>query len=253
LRVLGVLALLGAMAALALFLLPILRPDVVPVAPKATSSAYRRGRVVAVAASKAPTPDVSVDASPEVDSRPHDVRRPDGRRAETVRPRDAAEATEASAGAGPLCDRLLEPGQGPRVALPRGQTLRGAAPEGPRGWRWVNLWAAWCKPCIEEMPVLQAWAHELGRRAPHITYLSIDDDERQLRRFLAGAGRELDGHVTWVEEEAARAAFFEALELPNPPTLPAQVILDPAGRVRCVRVGSISRRELDKASRDFAW
>lgn len=156
---------------------------------------------------------------------------------------------------GPLCDRAPEGARAEVVSLPPGPTLRpGARVHGP-AWTWVNLWAAWCKPCKEEMPLLSAWAARLreGGAPLRVLFLSVDDDERQLNRYLDDQGRALPDEFRWVRDESARSRFYRALGIEDPPTLPVQVLLDPQGRLRCLRVGSISPRDLDAAARRFGW
>jgi thiol-disulfide isomerase/thioredoxin len=168
-------------------------------------------------------------------------------------------AAEAKAGAGepsgPLCDQQFSASQARPFPNPAGRLMKRGPEPDEAAWTWVNFWAAWCKPCKEEMPVLSRWATRLrgSGRPLHVTFLSLDDDERQLRRYLEGEGRGLAGAVLWVEDEAVRARFFASLGLPNPPTLPVQVLVDPQDRVRCVRVGSITEGELDQAAKVFGF
>jgi thiol-disulfide isomerase/thioredoxin len=240
-KALGVLLLFIGLAVLGVFLWPVLNPQAgsdATAAPEATT--YRRARVVARAATSAPLP------------------KDDGKTVAATRA--AAEApTKESAPSGPFCDRLLSAKEGPRISLPKGAALPGlpaSTGEAHKGWRWINLWAAWCKPCKHEMPILQSWATELnakGDRAPQIVYLSLDDDERQLKRYLNGEGKPFADKVLWVQDESARSAFFKATGLENPPTLPVQILVDPKSRLRCVRVGSVTRADLDEVSRTFGW
>jgi len=163
-------------------------------------------------------------------------------------------AGDASA-PGPLCDRSFEAGRSQPLSLPAGPVIRAGAPVRARAWTWVNLWAAWCKPCKEEMPLLSSWAarrREAGA-ALRVVFLSVDDDERQLRRFLEDQGRSVPDEFRWVPDEAIRSRFYHAIGVEDPPTLPVQVVLDPEGRLRCVRTGSISERDLDEAARLFGW
>jgi len=106
------------------------------------------------------------------------------------------------------------------------------------------------------MPEIDAFAQRVrsGGGALRVVFLSLDDDERQLRRYLESEdGRRLQGEVLWVKDEAQRASFFSALGVSNPPTLPVQVLLDPKGRMRCLRVGRITPRELDQARTTFGF
>ena len=153
---------------------------------------------------------------------------------------------------GPLCDQKYDAATGRTLGLPLGEVVRkGAGKAG--AWTWISIWAAWCKPCKIEMPILSAWAAKLRATGPgvRVVFLSVDDDERQLKRFLGAEGAGLDGEVLWVKEEAVRTAFYGAIKVDNPPTLPVQVLVDPQGKLRCVRVGSISDKELGDAAKTF--
>jgi len=48
----------------------------------------------------------------------------------------------------------------------------------------VNLWATWCPPCIEEMPVLERLQEEFGPRGLVILALAADDDPEAVRAFV---------------------------------------------------------------------
>lgn len=47
----------------------------------------------------------------------------------------------------------------------------------------VNVWATWCKPCIQEIPTLK----KISEENPNIkfVFLSIDEDSEKLKTFLA--------------------------------------------------------------------
>lgn len=47
----------------------------------------------------------------------------------------------------------------------------------------VNLWATWCKPCLEEMPILERIATE--NKNVKLVFLSIDKDSSELQSYLA--------------------------------------------------------------------
>jgi thiol-disulfide isomerase/thioredoxin len=47
----------------------------------------------------------------------------------------------------------------------------------------VNFWATWCAPCIEEMPTIVELARSFERSDVAFLLVSIDDDERNARRF----------------------------------------------------------------------
>ena len=56
-----------------------------------------------------------------------------------------------------LCD-VLKPGpDAPSFSFP---PLDGAAPPQGSSYRWINVWATWCPPCIEELPLITRWRDE---------------------------------------------------------------------------------------------
>ena len=72
-----------------------------------------------------------------------------------------------------FCDVRPHPEKAPRFAWPHPRRRCPApAPSGPGKPRWVNVWATWCKPCIEEMPLLLAWQKSRAARAMPSTWPS---------------------------------------------------------------------------------
>ena len=126
------------------------------------------------------------------------------------------------------------------MEAPGAAPLADRIPTGGR-WTWVNLWAAWCKPCKEEIPLLKTWEGQLAQAgAPiHLAFLSLDDDERQARRFLESQPANGLRASWWLQEGKGRTAWLEALRLKSEPQLPVHILLDPQGAVRCVIEGAI--------------
>src|SRR5262245_7848241 len=60
----------------------------------------------------------------------------------------------------------------------------------------VNFWATWCVPCVEELPDLAALARENGEKGARFVGVSLDawvtgngqETEDKVRRALAAAG-----------------------------------------------------------------
>jgi len=116
-------------------------------------------------------------------------------------------------------------------------------PVGPGHWTWINLWAAWCVPCREEIPRLKSWeAKTAGERTPlRVAFISIDDDGRQLETFLAGQSAATGMSASyWLEDGAKRVAWLKEAGFDgSDPELPAHLLVDPAGKVRCKQQGAI--------------
>lgn len=48
----------------------------------------------------------------------------------------------------------------------------------------LNLWATWCQPCIEEIPVLNEVQKKYSKNNIHFISLSVDNDSIKLVQFL---------------------------------------------------------------------
>lgn len=157
----------------------------------------------------------------------------------------------------PLCDGRLDdkpPPFKPRTTPTR--VARDGGPELPKDplqhssghWTWINFWAAWCVPCKEELPVLFRWREALAERV-EFRFVSLDDDERQLREFLAREPATGLTSTYWLPDGAVRQGWLEALGLSSEPELPLQLLIDPKGMLRCRVEGAIEPSDLPTLER----
>jgi len=104
-----------------------------------------------------------------------------------------------------------------------------------KGWRWVNLWATWCKPCVEEMGLLNMWNEQLDVT---IDLLSIDEPDADLESWKK---KNLPGQITRIASQDDFTKLLEGLGLDKNAAIPIHLLVDPKGDVRCIRVGSIKQ------------
>lgn len=170
----------------------------------------------------------------------------------TIIPAAEPRPAPAAAPRPPLCAAQLS--AKPQPFKPRSLPVQRAAAGGAelpadplkatRGkWTWLNFWAAWCVPCKEELPLLFRWQEELAGRVA-FTFVSMDDDERQLREFLDEQPEAGLRQTQWLPDGAVRNAWLDALGLSDEPQLPLQVLLDPKGMLRCKVEGAVEAGDL---------
>jgi thiol-disulfide isomerase/thioredoxin len=157
----------------------------------------------------------------------------------------ASAAPSASAPARKLCE--IELGRVPRK-FPKGTftPVAAAGAEKPHDttitpragrWTWINFFAAWCGPCKEEMPRLRDFQQRLASNLD-VTFVSLDDDGRQLDKFLGEQPPTGVRAALWLEPKS-RKSWLDGLDMKESPTLPAHVLVDGHGKVRCVFEGAV--------------
>jgi thiol-disulfide isomerase/thioredoxin len=114
-------------------------------------------------------------------------------------------------------------------------------------WTWINLWAAWCVPCKEEMPRLLQWQAKLSSNL-RMAFVSLDDDERQLLKFLEAQPATGVRASWWLPEGKGRENWMGAMRLKTEAQLPVQILVNPAGRVHCIIDGAVEDSDYAQVS-----
>ncbi len=108
----------------------------------------------------------------------------------------------------------------------------------------LNLWASWCTPCRQEMPMLDALARDYAGRGVAVLGLSADDrhDRRDAERIAGGFHYPLG-----LLSEAPRNGFG------SPAALPLTYVIDARGTiVRILRAADGSTERELRAALDAA-
>jgi thiol-disulfide isomerase/thioredoxin len=136
-----------------------------------------------------------------------------------------------------FCDVHADGEEGRRLTFPPlDQTLPA---QGSR-WRWVNVWATWCRPCIEEMPMLLEWQSRLneGGATLDLVFLSVDEEAETVTQFRRAHPR-LPESVR-LTDQGALQDWIAGLGLDAGATLPLHIFADPNGNIRCARSGAVA-------------
>lgn len=128
------------------------------------------------------------------------------------------------------------------VACDRPASAPDAKLEDLRGqWVVINYWAQWCKPCIKEIPELNA----LDRRYDKVTVLGVNYDG------ATGAELEQQRQQLGVEFGSLQDPAAQ-LGVPRPVVLPTSLIIDPNGTVAATLVGPQTEQALAAATQQLA-
>jgi thiol-disulfide isomerase/thioredoxin len=93
----------------------------------------------------------------------------------------------------------------------------------------LDVWASWCAPCREELPMLDDLARRLDAKGIRVVAVSIDEDRTAALEFL----RIREG---W----QLRVAHDPNQDVPRalrPPKMPTSYVIDRGGRLRHVHAG----------------
>ncbi|MCX4243448.1 TlpA family protein disulfide reductase [Paraliomyxa miuraensis] len=139
-----------------------------------------------------------------------------------------------------FCETWHEADAAPTLTLP---PLRAPAPDkgASQRSRWINVWATWCKPCIEELPRLAKWQGELGSKADfELWFLSADGDPEAVAAFAEQHPEVAPPNTTLeLQEASALQPWAETLGVEGQAVLPIHVFVDGKDRVRCIRTAGV--------------
>jgi thiol-disulfide isomerase/thioredoxin len=138
-----------------------------------------------------------------------------------------------------FCDVRAEPGLGKELHLP---ALEGAPTPNANAsaLHWVNVWATWCKPCVEELPMLPAWQQKLAAAGKSVSlqFVSVDDSAETVTTFRTQHPNAPPSQR--ITDPGTLAAFIADLGLDAGAGLPLHIFVDPGAHVRCVRSGAVT-------------
>jgi thiol-disulfide isomerase/thioredoxin len=140
-----------------------------------------------------------------------------------------------------LCDVVKSPESAPSFVFPE---LRSAEKPAGAGHRWVNVWATWCPPCIEELPLLARFRDALRKDGTDVelVLLSVDQTPEAVEKFRAQHPEVRDS--LQIKDAAALEAWLPKVGLDSGATLPIHLFVDPRGKVRCARTGALRESDL---------
>jgi thiol-disulfide isomerase/thioredoxin len=148
-----------------------------------------------------------------------------------------------------FCDVVGAASSARALELPPLDRQPAAAPAG--SWRWINVWATWCRPCVEEMPMILDWHQRLPERGTTpplaLQFLSVDETPDAIATFRRDHPRTPE--TLRLSDPAALAGWLGQLGLDPGATLPIQIFVDPEGRVRCVRSGAVEEAHFETIAR----
>ena len=143
-----------------------------------------------------------------------------------------------------FCDVLPKtPADAKPVLLP--PLAGGQAPAAASGWRWINVWATWCHPCIEEMPLLTSWQKQLAGEGlkVELLFISADDSDAEIDAWRK-QHPQTPASLRIDKPETALPTWLGAIGIGENAPIPVHMLVDPAGKVRCVRAGQVKESDL---------
>jgi thiol-disulfide isomerase/thioredoxin len=93
----------------------------------------------------------------------------------------------------------------------------------------LDIWASWCGPCREEMPLLDDMAARLKDKGIEVVAVSIDEEKAAAEAFL---GARPKWTLTLAHDPQGKVP-----ELLQPPKMPTSYLIDGQGVLRYVNAG----------------
>jgi thiol-disulfide isomerase/thioredoxin len=93
----------------------------------------------------------------------------------------------------------------------------------------VDIWASWCGPCKEEMPLLDEMATRLKKVGVEVIAVSVDEDKESAQQFLSSKDQ---WFLTIAHDPKGKVP-----EVLKPAKMPTSYVVDAGGIIRYVNEG----------------
>ncbi len=109
----------------------------------------------------------------------------------------------------------------------------------------VHLWASWCGPCLEELPLMHQFAGAARARGAVVLSISVDSDRSAIARIPALLRARAPGLTATVahfdDPEQLTSLFSKSWE----GAIPAMFVFDRAGKLKKSLIGEVEGDDLD--------
>ncbi len=113
------------------------------------------------------------------------------------------------------------------------------------GFTWVNVWATWCAPCLEEMGMLREWDQAFDQQGTPVdlVFLSVDSRAEDIAKFKE---THPDMPPTLRAKDAPRIQpWLARLGVDGDAALPIHLLVAKDGTLECVRAGMMGKQYFD--------
>lgn len=117
----------------------------------------------------------------------------------------------------------------------------------------LQLWATWCLPCLEELPIVAAFARDMRAKGVEVVSISLDDPSVpaawKVGRILhEKTGSKLPSSIVKIDDPDK---FIGIIDPRWDGDIPALFAYDRTGKKRRAFVGEVKRADLDKLVADL--
>lgn len=103
----------------------------------------------------------------------------------------------------------------------------------------LNFWASWCKPCVDEMPMLSRLQQDHDANKLQVLGIALDDPERA-KEFASGLDLAYPVLVGQTDVVLTGRRYGNQTGM-----LPFSVLVDSSGIIRWTHLGSLNRNDLE--------